>query len=73
MPIGSIFAGAAFDPAMTRLMGDAFDQAMRSLSVVPAKIVQEAMANRIVEAASQGERNVDRLRDAALTGLGVMR
>ena len=64
-----IFAGATFNPAMTRLMGDAFDSAMRSLSVVPPQIVQEAMANRIIEATGQGERNVDRLRAAALKGL----
>ena len=40
---------------------------------MPPKVVQEAMANRILEAANQGEHNVDQLRAAALTGLGVMR
>ena len=57
----------------TSLMGDAFDLAMGLLNIVPAKIVQEAMANRIIEAAQNGERNVHQLRDAALVGLDVTR
>ena len=69
MPVFAIVGNAAFDPAMTRLMGDAFDSAIRSLSVVPPQIVQEATANRILEAASRGEHNLDQLRAAALTGL----
>jgi hypothetical protein len=36
------------------LMGDAFDLTMGQLSFVPAKIVREAMVNRIIEAADQG-------------------
>jgi hypothetical protein len=35
-------------------MGDAFDLTMGQLSFVPAKIVREAMVNRIIEAADQG-------------------
>ena len=71
MPVFPISQNAVFEPGLTSLMGDAFDQAMGLLSDVPPKIVKEAMANRIIEAARQGERNVDRLRDAALSGMGV--
>jgi hypothetical protein len=67
MPVFPISANAVFEPAVTSLMGDAFDQAMRSLRVAPSRIVQEGMASRIIEAASRGERNVDQLRAAALT------
>jgi hypothetical protein len=69
MPILPILENAAFDPALTKLMGDAFDRAIALLSFVPAKIVQEAMANRIIEAVHEGERSVDRLRDVAVAGI----
>jgi hypothetical protein len=71
MPILPIFYNAAFGPELIELMGDAFDLAMGQLSFVPAKIVQEAMANRIIEAADQGVRDVEQLVDAALTGTGL--
>ena len=54
MPVFPIFENVTFDPVLTKLMGDAFDRAMVLLSIVPAKIVQEAMANRIIEATHKG-------------------
>lgn len=71
MPVFPIFENAAFDPVLTKLMGDAFDRAMKLLSIVPTKMAREAMANRIIEAALEGERDAHRLRDAALVGLGA--
>ena len=67
MPVVPIFESAVFQPALTKLMGDAFDRAMGLLSVAPSKIAQEAMANRIIGAALEGERDVAHLRDAALS------
>jgi hypothetical protein len=71
MPMLPIFENAVFEPDLTALMGDAFDLAMGLLTIVPSKIAQEAMANRIIEAVHEGERDVDRLRDVGLTGMGV--
>lgn len=48
----------AFDADATTLRGSAFDHAKAHLVVTPRMIVQERMANRIIEAAHAGERNV---------------
>jgi hypothetical protein len=62
MPVFPIVENAVFRPPLLELMGDAFDTAMGLLSVVPSKIAQEAMANRIIQAAHEGERDIERLR-----------
>jgi hypothetical protein len=54
-------------------MGEAFERALKLFDVAPPKIAQEALANRIIEAAHKGERDVDRLVDAALVGSGLSR
>ena len=69
MPIFPSFSNATFDPNLTTLMGQAFELAVGFLMYVPPQIIQEVMANRIIEAAHKGERNVERLRDAALIGV----
>jgi len=60
-----------FDDAATKAMGAAFDAACRALhaSGQPEKVVQDAIARRIIAAARKGERDVTRLSDAALAGL----
>jgi hypothetical protein len=68
-----IFDDIAFGPTRTKAMGEAFDRALKLFDVTPPKIVQETIANRIIEAAHQGERDVDRLLDAALVGSGIQR
>jgi hypothetical protein len=64
IPIG------VFDEATVRIIGKAFDAACKELDDggQPA-VVHEVMIKRIIAAARKGERNVARLRDAALTGL----
>jgi hypothetical protein len=64
IPIG------VFDEATIRTIGKAFDGACKELhdGGQPA-VVHEVMIKRIIAAARKGERNVTRLRDAALTGL----
>jgi hypothetical protein len=66
------FENAAFNPEMTRLMGVAFDRACFALegALLPG-VVQETMANRIIEEALAGECNPDQLSKAALQGIGL--
>jgi hypothetical protein len=64
IPIG------VFDDATVRTIGRAFDAACKELKDTgQPDVVHEVMIKRIIAAARKGERNVTRLRDAALTGL----
>jgi hypothetical protein len=59
-----------FDDAATTIMGQAFDSACRELhDTGQPPVVHEVMARRIVAAARKGERDVAKLRAAALAGL----
>ena len=63
--------GAAFDDAETRLLGSAFDAVCQELhDTGQPEIVYEIIAKRIIAAASRGERDPIRLRDAGLEALG---
>jgi hypothetical protein len=60
----------AFDDHATRAMGEAFDAACKKLhSSGQPHIVLETIAARIIAAASKGERDPVRLRNAGLAGL----
>jgi hypothetical protein len=60
-----------FDDAATKLMGEAFDAACDAMhDTGQPHVVYEVMAKRIMAAASKGERDLTRLRDAALAALG---
>jgi hypothetical protein len=60
-----------FDPAMLTILGEAYDKALASLRYRgQPPIVRETIAVRIFELASEGERDPERLCDAALTALG---
>jgi hypothetical protein len=59
-----------FDDADTRVMGEAFDAACKEVrDTGQPPLVREVMAKKIIDAARAGERDVNRLRDAALSGL----
>jgi hypothetical protein len=59
-----------FDDHATRVMGEAFEAARKELhSAGQPQIVFETIAARIISAASKGERDPVRLRDAGLAGL----
>ena len=58
-----------FDDHATRVMGEAFDAACKTVDVA-SQLVYEAIAARIIAAAHRGERDPVRLRNAALAGLG---
>jgi hypothetical protein len=66
MPYQPTFASVAFRPEETAVMAQAFELALAQLSQDPPPVLQECMARRIVEAARNGERDLRRLRDAAL-------
>jgi hypothetical protein len=72
MPILSRFEHTVFGPAVTKIMGEAFDLALEVLAHSPPLVVQECMANRIIEAARHGERDVKRVRDAAFGAPGIV-
>ena len=65
----------AFDPATLGIMCKAFERAMRGVSDRPALqqldaySVRHLLARRIIEAAQEGERDPDRLLEAALDDL----
>jgi hypothetical protein len=69
--------GTTFDPDTVRVLGDALDEAWRSLQTTgvyftsrgQAEATRETLALRIIEMAKHGERNVNRLRDEALEHL----
>ena len=65
-------ADAVFDDRVTKIIGDAFDDACKELHDVgqPA-VVLELIAKRIIDAAKNGERDPLRLRNAGLAALGL--
>jgi hypothetical protein len=66
IPIQSV----AFDDTATSAMGEAFDKACKSLQSL-GSAVPEIIANRIVAAAKNGERDVARLYEQALQAFGI--
>lgn len=63
----------SLDADTTSLLGGVFDAAMSSVESRQPDIVREAVASRIITLALRGERDPDRLRAAALHGLGLPR
>ena len=59
-----------FDDAATLAMGQAFDQACKSLQNF-GSAVPEIIANRIIAAAKNGERDPARLHEQALIPFGI--
>jgi hypothetical protein len=60
----------AFDDDTVKVLGEAFDAACKELhDTGQPEIVREIIAKRIIEAATKGERDPARLRDAGLAGL----
>jgi hypothetical protein len=69
-----ILPDANFDPETTAILGAAYDKAIAGLhDRGQPEVVREIIAKRIVALASKGERNPDRLCEAALAGLGPPR
>jgi hypothetical protein len=65
-------SSAGFDQAAISAMGIAFERACSSLQISGiATTVREIIAQRILEAAAQGERDPDRLHDQALKAFDI--
>lgn len=64
----------AFDAEATARLCEAFDKACRDLhDTGQPEIVREVIAKKIMEIARRGERDPDRLCDAALLSIGFRR
>jgi hypothetical protein len=67
MPIYRLLRDHAFGPEEIKVLGDAFEDALRTLRLVnrddPAT---EIVAKKIIELAQRGERDPERLRQAAV-------
>ena len=67
MPIYRLLRDHAFGPEEIKILGDAFEEALRTLRLVnrddPAT---QIVARKIIELAQRGERDPERLRQAAV-------
>jgi len=72
MSIEQFLKARVYDPELTRLMQSAYEKARAALhdKGQPA-VVEEIIAKRIVDIASTGERDPERLASKALEALGV--
>jgi len=69
--VGNMFADGEFDPATVELLASAYEIARKSLhDKGQPPLVQEIIADRIIEAAKNGERDPEKLCEKALTALG---
>ena len=68
MPIRSYLDGQHFDPETIRLMGIAFEMAIFALQRAEGAVAptRDAVAQQIIDLAVAGERDPERLCDAAL-------
>ena len=65
-------AGGVFDDRVTQVMGEAFDGACKELhDTGQPEIVYRVIANRIIDAVMNGERDPIRLRNAGLAAFGA--
>jgi len=63
-----------FDDEATRIMGEAFEAASKGLhDSGQTALVREIIAKRIIKAATRGERDAVRLRNAGLAALAIDR
>ena len=70
MPIRSFITQGAFEPEVIAAMNEAFDTACKALQDTgQPELVLDIIAERIIAAASAGERDPVRLREAALPWL----
>ena len=69
MSISKFVEPGKFDPEVYAAMSAAFDDACKEINYPGARVVFEVIAERIVVAARNGERDPVRLRAAALAGI----
>jgi hypothetical protein len=66
-------SGATFDSQTTLSMNEAFESAWRVIQYAGLNIGQEVLASKIIAIAGRGERDAERIRDAAFRELGLHR
>ena len=67
MAIYRVLQNAAFNPERIELVAKAYEDALRSLNLIDrSDPLTELIAKQIFEAAQRGERDPDRLRQAAI-------
>ena len=72
MQVAPMLEGVSFDAETTRAMGEAFDDACRSLQEFGTRVTErEIIARRIIEAVKNGEQNRTRLYEHALMAFDV--
>ena len=72
MAIYRLLKFSAFDPEEIACMTAAYEDALRVLQLANRQVpITELVAKKIIEVAQAGERNPDRLREKALTELGI--
>jgi hypothetical protein len=69
MPITPYLDGFSFDAEAKRVMGIAFEMTCVALRINRTDPIAAIAARRIIELATGGERDPDRLRDGALNSL----
>ena len=63
--------GGVFDDRVTQIMGEAFDRARKDLhDTGQPEIVYRVIANRIIEAVKNSDRDTIRFRNAGLAAFG---
>ena len=72
MSVVQLFQEAAFGPELTRVMGEAFERATRSLhDTGQPDLIKEVMAKRIIDAVRRGIRDPQQLCLEATKSLGL--
>ena len=72
MAIYRLLKFSAFDPEEIACMTAAYEDALRVLQLANQQDpITELVAKKIIEVAQAGERNPDRLREKALSELGI--
>jgi hypothetical protein len=67
VPICSLLEGRAFDPEVVAMMGEVFEDVLKTLGLVDRKDpVTELIAHRVVELVRSGERDPVRLKQLTL-------
>ena len=69
-----LFDAAAFSPEVVRIVGEAYDNACHALhDRGQPKVVNELIAKRIIDLATSGERDPQKMCDQVLMDVGIYR
>jgi hypothetical protein len=69
MPISQYVDSGEFEPEALVVLSAAFDDALQEIEYQASSMLRAVIAERIIAAARDGERNPDRLKAAGLAGM----